>query len=166
MALPEMHKLIDEVIKVLFAADDRRLQAWIDRLCEKNQEARREPCIGFLYGGRYFKPSNVTGLVKVKRSIDPSLYPQIDQLLADEKLIDKDKAFIRQGMFAVLDPCRDVQEIRDALPECLVDCLPNLKTLSRHNEPGFTVQDNPRALRQFNKILPMMEVYATARMVF
>jgi hypothetical protein len=166
MALPEMHKLIDEVIKILFAADDRRLQAWVDRLCEKNQELRREPVIGFLYGGRYFRPSNVVGLVKTKRALDPSMYDQIDAYLDDERQVDKDKAFIRQAMFAVLDPCKDIQDIRDALPECLVDCLPKLKELSRHNQPAFTIQDNPRALRQFNKVLPMMEVYATARMVF
>ena len=166
MAFADMHKLIDNVIDSLFAADNRRLQAWVDRLCEKNQEARREPVVGFLYGGVYYRPSNVIGAVPVKRAIDPSLYPQIDAFLADKRTIDDQKQLIRQGMFMVLDPCKSIDDIRDALPECLVDCLPNLKTMPRHREAAFTIQDNPRACRQFAKILPIMEIYASARLIY
>jgi hypothetical protein len=170
MAFQDMHRLLDAIVDQLFAADNRRLQAWVDKLCQKNQEVRRTPVVGFLYGGVYYRPSNVLGLVHDKRALDPSLYDDVDTFLKDKSTIDADKHSVRQALFSILDPCKDLQDIRDTLPEFLVDCAaqyaPHLRSLTRSEETAFTIRDNPRALRQFNKALPKLETYAAARLIY
>lgn len=166
MAIAEMHLVLDQIIKTLFAADDRRLTTWVDKLCKMHQEASRETVYGFLYAGVYYRPSNVTGPVPHKRALHPSLYSDMETFLKGKRAVDDDKAFIRQTLFSLLDPCNTRQEIRDALPECLVDCLPNLKELNRQAEAAWSIQGNARALRQYEKILPKMEIYSAARLIF
>lgn len=160
--------VIDKIINTLFAADNRRLQKWIDRLDSQNREARNDNMLlGFLYLGRYYRPSHVEGPDPTGvKPLDPTLYATVDAFLADEKLVDTDKAFIRQGLFTILDPCKDMQEVRDALPECLVDFLPELKELERNADECWTIASNPRAIRQFEKVRPKLEAYAVARMIY
>lgn len=165
MAYKDAHKIIDHVVKVLFAADSRRLTAWIDRLCDRNQEVTRRPTQGFLYGGELYRRSTIVGDIAERRCIDPVLFVEIDEYLADKKKLERDKQQIRQGMMMVMEPCKTLEEIRDALPECLVDCIPELKAIERDKPAAYTLQDE-RSIRQFNKILPLMQIYSTARLVF
>jgi hypothetical protein len=160
--------VIDKIVNTLFAADNRRLQQWIDKLDGQNREARGDNMLlGFVYLGRYYRPSHVEGPDPMGvKPVDPSLYTLVDAFLKDEAAIDEDKAFIRQGLYTILDPCKDLQEVRDALPECLVDFLPELKEFDRNRQECWTIETNPRAQRQFAKIRPKLEAYAVARMIY
>ncbi len=167
MAAANLHQIIDAIIEELFKPDTRRLANWIDQLCNRNQEISRETCNGFIYGGVFYRRSTVEGMIPNKRSIHSSLGGDMDIYCRDQSLMLNDKAFIRQGLFMVLEPCQTDQDIRDALPECLIPCCSgNLGYLPRQNEACFTIKDNPRAARQFAKIFPTMEIYAAARLIF
>lgn len=160
--------VIDQIINTLFAPDNRRLQTWVDKLDGQNREARGDnQLLGFMYLGRYYRPSHVEGRDPMGvKPVDPTLYAQVDAYIADEKLVDEDKAFIRQGLYTLLDPCEDLHQVRDALPECLVDFLPELKEFDRDRAECFTLEGNARATRQFEKVRPKLEAYAVARMIY
>lgn len=165
MAMKDMHKLIDLMIERLFASDKRRLEAWADRIVKMNQEAQKCPDNAFIYSGLFFRLSTVCGPIPRRAALHPSLAPQMDQLLKDKKIIDDEKAFVRQAIVQLLDPCESLQDIRDALPDCLVSCISDLSRIERSREPAFTIQGNPRALRQYQKMLPNIQVYSATRLI-
>lgn len=167
MAHAELHKIIDHIVKRLFEPDTRRLKQWADLLCNRNQEVKGGTCNGFLYGGVFYRRSTIEGHIPDKRAIDPSLFPEMDAYLKDESIMRNDLGYIRQALFMLLEPCMCNQDFRDALPDCLLPDMPEpLPSLNRQREMGFTISDNPRAVRQVEKVLPMIQIYATARLIF
>lgn len=171
MALPtgyaKMHEVIDEIVKTLFAADERRVTAWIDRMIGKNEE-----CLGksnvhcFIYNGDFYRQSNVRGHIQYRPALDYSLWDEMDKLVADQKAVDNDRAMVRQALVMLIEPCRTAQEVRDALPDCIAETMPQLQGLERRYQPLWTIATNPRAQRQIAKIMPKLELYSVARMIF
>ena len=163
----KMHEIIDQIIKTLFEPEQRRIQSWTDRLCKQNQEYHPQ-CQMFFWQGHFFRQSNIRGMIpKEKRKpLHSSLCDEADMLIKDRTIVEDDKAFVRQAIFRLLEPCQDTQDIRDALPECLVDIVRWQTSMVRTREAAFTIQNDPRALRDFEKMLPKIEVYTTARMIY
>lgn len=162
------HTWIDDIIKCLFEPDNRRIQGWIDSLCKKHGELTGSDMYGFIYGGVYYRPSNLTGAIPPgKQVVHPNLASDVEDLLLSKKSIDSEKQKIRQTLYMLLEPTDgSLQQIRDALPDCVVDCLPTIKHMSRTRDPAFTLAGNPRAIRQYEKTLHKMEEYSIARMIF
>jgi hypothetical protein len=163
----EMHKVIDDITDTLFAPDKRRIAGWIDRMIGKNEE-----CLGkanihcFIYNGEFYRQSNVRGHIQFRPALDYSLWDEMDQLLADKKQIEKDRAFVRQALVALLEPCGTIQEVRDALPDCVAETMPQLQGIERRASPMWSIVGNVRAQRQIDKIMPKLELYSIARMMF
>lgn len=164
--------IINQIIKTLFASEDRRLSSWIDRMCRRNREAYRDTLPnanqlqGFIFNGVFYRPSDVQGPISGRKALHASLWSEMETLEKDKKIVATERDFVRQTLYALLDPCSTDQDIRDALPECLVDTLPQLKRLERTRQPAFTIEGNARAVRQYEKMLPKIEVYAAARMIY
>jgi hypothetical protein len=163
----KLHEIIKVIVDTIFKAEERRIQAWTDRLCRANQEFH-PGCQMFFWGNRWFRLSNVAGNVPLKhrKPLHSSLCEDADNLLKDAQLVDNDKAFVKQTIFSLLEPCKDVQDIRDTLPEYLVDVVQWKQSLSRTRPAAFTIQNNERALRQYEKMLPLLQVYSTARLIY
>jgi hypothetical protein len=161
------YKVVERVKKLLFEAEDRRLQAWIDKLAKQNQEAQGNPRLeGFIYNGTYYRTST-TGLGNWPHgALHHSLSDQMEVLEKDKAIIDQDRAFIGQMLGKLLRPCDSYQDMRDALPDCLVNIIPELSPLPRSLSVAYTIDGDARALRQFNEILPKIELYVAARMMF
>lgn len=160
------HEWISKIIGCLFEPDNRRLQAWIDQICDKNTEFVGKDVHGYLYAGDFYRPSNVVGRITNKTPLHSSLSTDMEEFLYSKKLVDIEKGKVSQTLFMLLEPCVVEQDIRNTLPECIVDCLSDLKRWPRTKEPAFTIADNPRAIRQYEKLLPKMEEYSVARMLF
>lgn len=162
------HTWIDNIIKCLFEPDNRRIQGWIDSLCKKHGELTATDMYGFMYAGNYYRPSNLVGAIPAgKRVLHPNLAADMEDLLFSKKSIDGEKQKIKQTLYMLLEPTDgSYQQIRDALPDCVIDCLPEIKHLVRTREPAFTIAGNPRAIRQYEKTLHKMEEYSIARMIF
>jgi hypothetical protein len=161
------HEIITLIMKTMFQAEERRIQNWTDRLCRANQEFHKK-CQMFFWNGRFFRMSNVVGNIpQDKRApLHSSLCDEADHLIADTKQPDDDKAFMKQAIFVLLEPCETTQDIRDALPEYLVDLVRWETSLPRTREAGYTIQNNPRALRDYHKMLPKIQIYSTARLIY
>lgn len=171
MTLPtgyaKAHQVVDVLIKALFDPDRRRLTAQVDRLIARNEE-----CLGqqglhcFIYNGVPYRQSNVTGHIKRYPGLDYSLWDDMELLLKDQKTVERDQSFIRQALIMLIEPCCSLQEVRDALPECVVDIMPELRALERRYELMWSIRGNVRAQRQVARVIPKLEAYAVARMMF
>ena len=165
---PSHHEFIKFTMNVLLGPEDRRFVSWQDQLCRRNQELRRDGIVGFLYEGLFYKPSmSDLPLDTVKKPLHMSLFDEMDVLLRDKAQIEVDRAQIKQSLFALTYPCsQSSQEIRDALPECLVTILPDLRLLNRADPEAWTIRDNARAMRQYERVIPRIEMYVAARMIY
>lgn len=167
MVFKRIHEIIDDIVKVLFEPDARRIAAWIDRIIKKNEE-----CLGkdnvhcFLYNGDFYRQSNVRGHIQYRPALDYSLWDEMDRLLKDQKQIDLDRSFCKQALVMLLERCMTIQEVRDALPDCVAETMPQLQGIERRFEPLWSIKTNPRAMRQVEKIMPKLEMYSVARMLF
>lgn len=153
----------------LFEAEERRLGAIISSLNKRNKGMAEVKLDGFLYLGIFYLPKDATlrsvGPV-AKTALCGSLYGEMESFLQDKKQVLDEQKLIKQILFTLLRPCRNNQNFRDALPECLVNCLPDLARLLRQEETAWTIRDNPRALRQYEKFLPRMELYSAAKLLY
>ena len=154
----------------LFVAEGRRLNGYLIELNTKNKQLKDTLIDGFIYGGKYYQPREVTLWVaafgQARTPLHRSLQGEMENYLTDKKSVDDERKLITQTLYTLLAPCRTNQQIRDALPECLLDCFEGVSNLPRSQEVGFTLRDNPRALRQFEKILPRIEIYSVARLLY
>lgn len=167
MANVHSHDIIKGIRQALFEPEKRRLQGWIDQLAQKNKTASdlQDP-LGFWFEGRYFRPSWLGQGKYRKPSLHISLHDEADALIADEKQVLEDNQFIAQTLFSMIEPCDTYRDIRDTLPECLVEIVTDLSSMSRTREPAFTIKNNKRALRDYQQILPKIEIYCTTRLIY
>ncbi len=163
------HETISEMLSTVFLPEYRRLGNWIDRLCTQNREAYNDPeLLGFIYDGKVYKPvatEEANHMIK-RRGLHGTLAENMEAYLKDLSVLMEDKAFISQSLFKLLDPCENDQDVRDALPNCLADTLPRLQGIARGRPEAWTIVDNERAMRQYKKILPRIEMYASARLLY
>lgn len=165
MAFANMHKLVDALIDKLFSSDNARLAGWIDTLVKRNQEAKSIVDNTFLHAGKQYRMSTLVGFVPINPTLHPTLLGYMTDYMSDEKIVDDEKSFVRQAIVRVIEPCETQQDIRDALPDCLVACIPDLMQLSRIRPEAYTIAHDARAIRQFNKMLPDIQSYAATRLI-
>ena len=166
----DKNKLINELLETLFAPEKRRLAGVITELNKTNKQLKNLSADGFIYGGIVYMPSGVSTTVvgpgQAKNSLDFSLYDEMERWLKDSKTVFDDQSLIRQMLFLLLWPCQKNRDIRDTLPDCLVSLIPDLKQHPRSLNPGWTLDHNERARKQFDKLLPKMELYSAARLFY
>jgi hypothetical protein len=157
----------DQIIDKLFAAETRRLQNWIDKISIQNQEVHGgDPLAGFLHQGKWYRHSSI-GVGKFEKvPLALCLHGEMNSYLSDERITQNEQQLVRQGVLSIIRECHQLQELRDALPDCLADCFPELQALSRTREEAYTIEHDERAKRQFAKIRPKIELYATTRLIF
>jgi hypothetical protein len=163
------HEIIHKILGIIFEPEYRRLAKWIDILCANNREAYGDPeLIGFIYNGEIYKPlaANVPNHAIKRRGLHPTLMSNMDNYLKDLNTLTTDKSFISQSLFKILDPCENNQDIRDALPNCLVDTLPELQGISRGRPEAWSIEGDERATRQYQQMVPKIQMYASARLLF
>jgi hypothetical protein len=112
------------------------------------------------------KSATVLAAGQAKVTLDFSLNGEMELWLKDRKIIKDDAAMIKQVLWKLLTPCQTEIHIRNALPECLVNLIQSLKSHPRTSEAGYTLMDDPRAYRQFQKYLPKMELYSVTRLLY
>lgn len=161
------HELIKTICAQLFVAEERRLERVKEELIRSNKELfPARPHDGFTYQGKPYFPANLTRGTRVRVPLHNNLVERADAYLRDMEQVWTDRHLISQILASVLRPCETLQDVRDALPNCLVDTVEEVKKLSRMRDEAYTIQNDPRTVRQFAKILPRMEFYSTARLLY
>lgn len=163
--MENLHKFIDGVADKLFEPEARRLQACVNRLDASNAEILRERVYGFRWKGDLFLANGAKVRQNRYPSLDFSLRKEGDALLADRAAVNDDKQMIKQTMWMLLRDCESVQDVRDALPESLVDLSDQLKQLPRQQAYGFTVKDE-RQVRQVKAMMDKIDFYSATRLMY
>lgn len=161
------HEIIKRIMSNLFSAEERRLKEVLNGLVELNKSRYPDrPHDGFTFQGKPYDPSNLIAGRRVRVPLHVSLAPRMEQFLADHEQVWSDRHYISQLLFILLVPCTNLQDIRDALPNCISDTLPELKTYQRSRPEAYTIRDNIRSFRQYTKVVPRIEFYSTARLMY
>jgi hypothetical protein len=165
-----LNETINALIITLFEPENRRLKGMINELNTSNKRLKTTKVDGFLYGGKLYLPTGVPTMVfaagQSKHTLDFSLNGEMERWLKDSKVINDDASMIKQTLWKLLKPCQTDIHVRNALPECLVTLIPGLKVHPRTSEAGYTILEDTRAWRQFQKYLPKMELYSITRLLY
>lgn len=163
--MENLHKFIDGVADRLFEPEARRLQACVNRLDASNAEILRERVYGFQWKGSLFLASGANSRPKRYPTLDFSLRKEGDRLLADQAAVQDDKQMVKQTMWMLLRGCESVQDVRDSLPESLVELSDQLKAMPRKQEVAFMLSDE-RQIRQVKAMMDKIDFYSATRLMY
>jgi hypothetical protein len=159
--------VVEALIATLREPEDRGLTASSDRLVRLHQEASKTDVLCFMYEGVSFRHSTAPKGKLAYPVLHKSLYHEADAHLAREKKLVNDLQAIRQAIHFLVRSCLDKQDLRDVLPECLVHlCGTGLTQLPRNREAAWNLDPNSRPYRTYLKILPKIEFFAAARLMY
>lgn len=152
----------------LFAAERRRLALKLEALCKKNQEITGTTWLGFLYDGTWFAPASQKGVVPVgsRTMLHMSLCDEMEAFKTDRANIRRDYDLVKQMLAKLILGWDELQDIRDALPDCVVHFDANLNRLSRQKTEAFTIRQDARAMRQYERIKSTMALYAATNLIY
>jgi len=168
------HQWIDAIVTKLFAPESRRIDKMIEDLNRRNSEIKKKVLFGFMHLGTRYIPESCKTQVAANRRQQlamPTLAFELNDkasvFISDVNKVNLDKDQIRQLLFKLLYPTQSLQEIRDALPDCLIPLVPEISGLSRQiDDPTWFIRNDTRALKQYEKVLPKIELYAISRLIY
>lgn len=167
MPIPNLHAFLDGMLDKLFEPEGRRLDALVAELDAANREIRGHTVMGFMHNGQVYVP-------RVAKTRQTGGYPALSFSLtnraaawnADMKQVGEDKQFIKQVLWLVTKDCQTLQDVRDALPESIVNLATGMENMPRTNEDGYTVKHDDRLYGQYLKIRDKIDVYWACSMVY
>ena len=164
------NEVVEHIVGTLFNAEYNRLDRQTAELLSRNNALlkRDDQLCGFLVNGVFFKPKNSGRDYEGKtRVLELELLEEGNQLLKDTQEVARYRQAIKQGLVHLIWNCQNFQDLRDALPDFLKDSLTReIAALPRTREPAWSIKDNPRAMKQYLKILPKLEFYSATRLLF
>ena len=156
--------LINDLVGRLFEAEFTHFKHQVNTLIDDNNKLLGVLLDGFQDNGvNYGRDGNI---VFDCRPLHRDLRARLNQLLSFRKTVELDRQLIHQILVKLVQPCQTQQDIRDALPECVVSLSPWLHMHARTREPAWTIQENPRDIRQYQKALARMETYSAMRFLY
>lgn len=159
--------IIVELVGKLFEHECRRLNKISDAIVQKNREITDDHPDAFYYGGIYFSDRYTTtrrGAAIGK--LDPSLVPEVTEYLVEKKRIRFDQQMVRQALAITLTGIKTIQDLRDALPNQLAEMLEATRRLERTRPEAYTIQDDPRKMKQYQKLREKVEYYSATRLIY
>ena len=169
--MKETHILIDRIISKLFENDKEVLENNIVELTQNNNVKKNSTYIGFRHMGKTFisrghNPFRVRG----KQSILPSLAFELSNLgnkiVQQVNNLERDETEIRQILFKLLVHCICKQNIRDSLPEPVVQLFPDLSGMPRIVPVAHYMDKDKLTRDEFDRLLPKIEAYAISKLFY
>jgi len=153
----EKNEYVREIVALLLEPDTQKYHNELDRIHRENFQALAEK---FVF--EWVNPRR-TGVVRLfGHVLIPSLVPQYEQAYLLGKTLEFDRKIFKQFLTKLLKPCQSQQDVRDVLPECLVQLL-SIRHLPRTRDPAYTLKDKPALLREFKRMLVKFETYYAMR---
>ena len=155
-------RVIDQIIDKLFGKYEVEHKRLIDNLCDQmGRDESGRPSIGFVYNGAWHPRPNQPNVHRknaTRHGLPSHLVPMMDKAERELTLVNSEKKQINQLLVKLLYQCNDVEEIRDALP----DCLWVYGGFSSH-ERKFTLEhffwNDTRVQADYQRLLPRIEYY-------
>lgn len=177
MALLDSHKWLDKIVAILFEPETRRLDRLVSVINAKNAEYKGKACYGFMHMGEVYVPSEHVqsfravhgrrGASNTVPTLAIQLMDEARDFMSEVNKIKLDKDQIRQILFKLIYQANTLQELRDAIPDCVAALLPELKDKHRFMpEPTYLHPGDDRIAREYERMLPKMELYAMTRLLY
>lgn len=160
-------------IEALFEAEDRRLKKIKDKLVEDNNKLNDTDHICFVFNGDYyvhsgmlFHPAYAPSVSSPTVCLHLSLTDRMQDYLTDKKTVTADRHQIAQILYRILRTLDSLQQYRNAMPECIVSLVPALSSLQRTVPQLEYFNGDERLIRQYNNLLPKIEMYSVTRFIY
>lgn len=163
----QINKIIDGLIVALFKNEHNRLKKREMHLVSENRKVSTEKYDGFFYQGQYYTDLDRALASKgIRSGLHPSLVPDMERHVKDRKEVEFDKLRVKQALALVLKDCRTAQDLRDALPNQLVEKIDQIKGMDRSRPEGFTLMSDPRKFKQYQQLREKIEFYTAAQLLY
>lgn len=160
------HTHAENVVRILFEPDYRRLGKKLDDLIVQNNEVIGKSAKGFTFKGQGFMQTGHTMMsVDDRPPLDGSLWAKAEKYLADETKISNDMAKIRQALCLVFTYCHTQQDVADTLPDVMWKYL-GLHDSKRVNPVGHGFAHRPIVLQQYLNTVELMKFYVAAELIY
>lgn len=166
------HQWIDLIMERLFQPEERRIGKLVSSLNQQNSEIKGKVFFGFIHmGKRYIAPEYQNAQHALARQPLPSLaftlLNEANDFDNEVRKLTLDKGQIKQVLFQLIHQANNRQELRDAIPECLIHLVPEVKHLNRViQEPTYLIRNNKYAMKAYEKALPKIQMYSVMGMVY
>ena len=174
--LANAYQWLDAIMERLFAPETRRIDRMIESLTERNSRAKGKTTYGFIHLGTVYisesnKPLYRAFHGKNKNNPVPALSLELAReastFVNDVTKVNNDKDRIRQVLYKLIYQANSKQEIRDALPECVVQIMDGWKDMPRTmNDCAWLIRNDWRSVRDYEKMLPKIEFYAMTALIY
>lgn len=170
-SMKNIHLLIDRIINKLFENDKEVLENQIFELTQNNNIKKNNTYIGFRHMGKTFTSKVHTSFRnKGKQSVLPSLAfelaPVGTKIVQQSNNLERDEKEIRQILFKVLEHCITKQDIRDSIPEPVVQLFPDIANIPRVAPVAHYMDRDKLTINEFNRLLPKIEAYAISKLFY
>lgn len=147
--------VINSVLTHLFAFETERHQRCIDKIAMEHNLGWTT----FMHRAQTFRPTKAQP-GQPRRALPEAAWPDMEKFLRDKDQVEQDSKKFWQILFSMINPCNTLQDVRDTLPDFIVEMVPQLVNHPRLRDEAFTL-DEPRTKRQYDKLREKMELYAT-----
>jgi len=163
--------MIDSTINHIFSHEERRLKAAEYLLIQENakmmaEQGQPRPDTFYYAGYRFSHMETQLIASSVKGRLNAQLFWKADNHIKDLKELEFDKVRVRQTLAIILKDCHSPQDVRDVLPEVLASSLKDISSLARFREEAYTLKDNPRLLKQYEKLKEKIEFYMASKYMY
>lgn len=159
------HRWVSFLLNALFKAEERRTTSLIKTLCDEATSVSKKKYEGFVYQGVSYTCSNE----RKKLGIYPlpfQLTETCTAFISEIRKVDNDRVRIKQLLIKIINNCSTPQEIRDSLPDCLVN-LTSLKDYDRiHLNMFYLIESDKYNLAEYKKLLPVIEAYSVSHLIY
>lgn len=155
--------LTEQVYKMLWGFYLSYMTPRVEPLLLNLSKHQNQRITAVLINGMYLKGKDFGSGQGYAVNTVPSEFFKEYSLLSDElNKAEQDLKRIQQMINLISSKSCSTCEFRDSLP----DSIRNLITkLPREYQPGHCFRDNELHLTQFNKLIPLMDYYATLRLL-
>lgn len=165
---------LDHIIKILFGPETRRIDKIITTLVNRNSALKGGETYGFMFLGNVHVPSANKDIFRMAYgrgsnkqipTLSFELNSEVSAYISDLHKVEADEAQIRQVIFKLIYQANSTQEIRDALPECVARLV--FKDIPRFiQDPTWLIRNDPRGIREYERMLPKIEMYAMTQLMY
>lgn len=156
----------DPLMELFMRDETARLRELTAKLCMDNAALGGTPN-AFRYNSRIYHAIPLRDIHRTSvKQIDTTLEDRAAHLEHVTEIFERDTKRLTQGITVVLSRCTTSQDVRDALPEELVQISPELSTLPRTRPEGYVLEEHPMLRKQFEATMELALYYTANRLIF
>lgn len=154
------------LVKKLLYPDRAMVKEQVDELVDSNNHILGDTFPGFNYQQDYFERG---GMVRTnfcwEPLLDPRLHPKVVGLADRWYRLENDVDHISHVFNYLTEECRDWQEFRDALPDCVIQLESRLRSMARTRPEFYSLGDRELLRSTQELLLPRLHTYAAMHLL-